>query len=191
VGEWWQAFLSEPPLNLPEATLIPEARLEVEIGGQRFVAVFDLVAVEPGRRFVIVDWKTGRRRQEREEVAHRLQTMVYLAMAVRGGERYFGESVDPARVTMVYWFANFPREPHVFHYSRVQYDADLAYLESLIAEIAVASTGEAWLLTEDVEMCRYCVFRSLCGRGIAAGVGDDSGVEFEWFGLDDVDDVVY
>lgn len=190
---WWEAFLAEPPLNLPQEIVVPEARFGTLVGGQPLVAVFDLLAIDPGRRLVIVDWKTGRRRMQREELLRRLQTRVYLMMAVRGAERYFGGAVDPARVTMVYWFANYPQEPHVFHYSEVQYQIDSRYLDGVIDEVLERNRTGVWPLVEDELVCRFCVYRSLCGRGIQAGLGEfvEDGDDWANVGLDDVVDVLY
>ncbi len=196
---WWRAFLEEPPLNLPETLRVPEVRLSVPLAGQRLVAVFDLLAVDPGRRLVIVDWKTGRYRPPREVMQGRLQTLVYPFVAVEGGRRLFGGEVDPARVTMVYWFANFPDEPHVFHYGAAEHEAGRGYLASLVGEVVSAQGDREWALTADVARCRFCVYRSLCDRGVFPGVeggegfvGDvgDVPVGIEW-GLDWVDEVSY
>ncbi|GAB4527466.1 MAG: hypothetical protein Kow0063_02790 [Anaerolineae bacterium] len=194
---WWRAFLEEPPLNLPEALCVPEVRLSASLAGQRVVAVFDLLAVDPGRRLVIVDWKTGRFRPSREVMQGRLQTLVYPFVAVEAGGRLFGGEVDPARVTMVYWFANFPGQPHVFHYSAAAHGEVRAYLGSLVEEVVSLGGAGEWALAADVERCRFCVYRSLCGRGVApgweesgAGVLDDGvgGVVWE---LGWVDEVAY
>jgi hypothetical protein len=169
--QWWRAFLEEPPLNLPEEICLAEVRLATRLAGQRLVGVFDLVTIEPGRRVVIVDWKTGRFRPSREQVEQRMQTLVYPFVFVESGDRLFGGPVDPARVTMVYWFAGGPGEPHVFHYDAFQHERCRLYLSSVVEEVLFLDGGDLWRLTADVERCRYCVYRSLCGRGVEAGSG--------------------
>jgi len=99
--QWWGAFRREPPLNLPEEILLPEARLVASLGGRRLVSVIDLLAIDPGRRLIIVDWKTGRHRPSREDMAQRLQTRVYPFVAVEAAGAFFGGPMDPARVSMV------------------------------------------------------------------------------------------
>ncbi len=172
VKAWWQAFLDEPPLNIPDELLLPEARLAIEVGGRRLVAVFDLLAVEREQRIVIVDWKTAHRRPARDTVAAALQTRVYPFVVVEGAADHFGGPVDPARVTMVYWYANYPDEPHVYHYSAAQYQADRQYLGEVLGAVdeALGDEGDLWSMTPDEQRCRYCVFRSFCGRGVEAGL---------------------
>jgi hypothetical protein len=79
---------------------------------------------------------------------------------------------------MIYWFANFPEQPEHFPYSDRQYAADQSYLNDLITQIqrksAVASTqpDSEFPLTNDEKRCRFCVYRSLCDRGVQAGSMD-------------------
>jgi len=197
--QWWDAFRREPPLNLPEEILLPEARLVASLGGRRLVSVIDLLAIDPGRRLVIVDWKTGRHRPSREDMAQRLQTRVYPFVAVEAAGAFFGGPMDPARVSMVYWFANYPDQPHVFHYDEMQHRQTRVYLEGLLQAVEMCLASGVWELTADERLCRYCVYRSLCGRGVAAGQEDeerlvDAGdVESEWeaLRLEDVDEIAY
>lgn len=191
--DWWRAFLKEPPLNLPTQYVEPEVRLAVSLAGQRMIAVFDLLAVDYGERIVIVDWKTSRRRPSREMLLARLQSKVYPVLAVEAGSQLFGQAVDPARVTMIYWFANYPAEPHVYHYSQQQYERDRLYLERLVGDVLARDFETSWDMTDQVEICRYCEYRSLCDRGIVAGadVGDFD-VDFDGFSfVDEGDELEY
>lgn len=186
IRRWWQAFCDEPPLNLPQTVLLPEYRMATLVADQRLVGVFDLLAVDPGQRVVIVDWKTGQYRPGREKVEAQLQTKIYPYLLVEAGERVFGEVVDPARVMMVYWYANYPDQPHVFHYSVAQHEENGSYLRDLFVEMATLNQGHEWLLVGDEKLCKYCVYRSLCERGVVAGVVE----EFDDLLLVDLDDVV-
>jgi hypothetical protein len=195
---WWRAFLEEPPLNLPDELRLPEVRFSVPVADRRIVAVFDLLAIDPGRRLVVVDWKTGRWRPERDVMQSHLQTRVYPFVAVEAAARYFGGPIDPARVTMVYWFAEGPAQPHVFHYDQAMHDAMRQYLERQIELISTRPSEGVWPLVEDVSVCRFCAYRSLCDRGVVAGdesvlVGEDLdlGVAVGEVGWLDVDEVVY
>ena len=80
---------------------------------------------------------------------------------------------------MVYWFANFPEDPERFHYDAAQYDADGAYLASLVEEIKGLG-DEDFPLTTQERRCGYCPYRSLCQRGVRAGSFDEMDDELEW-----------
>ena len=152
-------------------------------GTHRLLAKYDLVAIEPGRRAVIVDWKTSARRPTGAWLAARLQTRVYRYVLVRAGSQLNrGAALQPEQIEMVYWFAAFPDQPERLPYNRTQHEADGRYLASLMADLAQAgdgaNPGDDFPLTDDATRCRFCPYRSLCGRGVEAGdmhADDDAG----------------
>jgi CRISPR/Cas system-associated exonuclease Cas4 (RecB family) len=173
---WWQTYLARPPAGLPEtlrrAEVVVTAPLAGAMRASRLLAKFDLLAVEPGRRFVIVDWKTSLKRPRRSTLAKRLQTRVYRYLAVEAGADYnAGQPPQPEQVEMVYWFANDGGATERFPYDAAQHAADRDYLAGLIAEAneAAARDEEIWPLTPDAHQCRFCNYRSLCERGVKPG----------------------
>jgi len=94
---------------------------------------------------------------------------------------------QPEQMEMVYWFANFPKDPERFSYDTAQYDADGDYLASLIEEIKELALSlskglgdEDFPLTTQERRCRYCPYRSLCQRGVRAGSFDEMEDELGW-----------
>jgi CRISPR/Cas system-associated exonuclease Cas4 (RecB family) len=192
---WWRNYLAQPPADLPLARY-PEIILSAPVSGHRLIAKYDLVAADPGRRAnfdeslglspgrrpgraVVVDWKTSRRRPRRRWLAGRLQTRVYPYLLVRAGAHLNdGQPLQPEQVEMVYWFADFPADPERFAYDAAQYEADGVYLATLIEEIERLG-GEGFPLTARKRRCRYCIYRSLCRRGVAAGVFEEAEAEAE------------
>jgi hypothetical protein len=174
LAEWWNNYLTQPPENLP-AVRWPEVTLSVPVGGtHRLLAKYDLVAIEPGRRAVIVDWKTSARRPTGARLAARLQTRVYRYVLVRAGSQLNrGAALQPEQIEMIYWFANFPDQPERLPYNRTQHEADGRYLTSLIGDLTQAgdgaNPGDDFPLTDDATRCHFCPYRSLCGRGVEAG----------------------
>ncbi len=168
LATWWANYCAQPPANLP-ATRYPELILSAPLGQHRLIAKYDLIAMDPGRRAVIVDWKTAEKRPKSAWLAARLQTRVYRYLLVRAGSHLNGgQPLRPEQVTMVYWFANYPDDPERLSYDATQYAADEARLSSLIAEIA-GLDDDGFPLTADVKRCRFCPYRSLCNRGVEAG----------------------
>ncbi len=171
VNRWWQSYLENGPV-LPSSRYY-EAALSAPLGGYRLLARYDLVAVEAGRRAVIVDWKTWRRRPQRSWLAGRLQTQVYLYLLVRAGAEFNnGHPFQPEQVEMLYWFADYAVDPERFVYDAARYRADEARLSALIAEISQRGDGD-FPMTADERACRYCVYRSFCARGVEAGTLDE------------------
>lgn len=169
---WWQNFLQFTSALLeaqPESLRYPEVSLVAELGGYTLAAKCDLVLAARDGKMLILDWKTARRKPERVHLAQRLQTRVYPYLLVRAGAHLnSGQEIQPDQVEMTYWFASQPTQPERFTYSTAQFQADQDYLSGLIAEIA--SLGEAdYPLTEVRQRSLFCVYRSLCERGVAAG----------------------
>jgi CRISPR/Cas system-associated exonuclease Cas4 (RecB family) len=179
---WWENYLRAAPSNLP-ARRHAEVTLSAPVAGHRLLAKYDLIAVDPGRQLVIVDWKTSRARPGRSWLAARLQTRVYRYVLTRAGAALNRDCIwQPDQVEMVYWFANDPDRPERLKYSEEEYGADGEYLAALIAEI-VHAREEDFPLTEDTRACRLCPYRSLCDRGVEAGQVDLADAE-ETGGID-------
>ncbi len=177
LSRWWENYLGQGPTGLPQS-LYPETVLSAPIGGHRLVAKYDLIGLDPGQRAVILEWKTDRKRRRRQWLTERLQTRVYRYLLIRAGSHLnAGQPLDPAQVEMIYWFANYPDGPERFPYDTPQYEADEAYLTSLIEEIRNQQPRE-FDLTSEEKRCRYCPYRSLCRRGETAG--DRTDAEEEW-----------
>lgn len=168
LATWWDNYLRFGPSDLPPQRH-PEITLSAPLGDHRLVAKYDLIAIDPGRRAEIIDWKTNARRTPRAILAARLQTRVYrYVLAEAGAVLNGGQPIRPEQIAMRYWFANFPEQPERFQYDATMHAADARYLTSLAAEIATA--GEAdFPMTTDETRCRFCPYRSLCGRGVEAG----------------------
>ncbi len=183
LARWWHNYLHHPPPGLPEARH-PEVTLSAPLAGHRLLAKYDLVALTPGERTVIVDWKTSRRRPRREGLALRLQTRVYpYVLVCAGAHLNGGEALGPAQVEMLYWFADDPKAPEAFAYDGAKFREDGDYLAALAAEIE-AMEEDDFFLTDDESRCRFCLYRSLCARGVEAGVFDAVEDEGEWENMD-------
>ncbi|HLV44107.1 MAG TPA: PD-(D/E)XK nuclease family protein [Aggregatilineales bacterium] len=168
LADWWDAYLHVPPPGLPSEMRRAEVQLSTPLGAHRLVAKFDLLALARGERAVIVDWKTALRRPRREVLARRLQTRVYPFVLVEAGRHLFGGVIEPEQVELIYWFTSAPADPEIFRYNAAIHEDNRSYLHRLAAEI-LAREDEVWPLTPDFAHCRYCVYRSLCDRGVQAG----------------------
>jgi len=173
LARWWHNYLTALPPGLPTALRRAEIVLSASLSGYRLVAKYDLVAVTPGERAIIVDWKTGQRPPARSALESRLQTRLYRYLLVEAGTQISeGQPISPEQVEMIYWFADFPTQPEHFLYDTVQFVADGDYLSGLIAEIE-RRDETIWPLTSDERRCRLCHYYSLCERSAGAGPPDE------------------
>lgn len=174
---WWQNYLKSHVVDGLPANRYAETQLSAPLAGYRMVAKYDLVAVEPSQRIVIVDWKTSRRKPPRSRLETMLQTIVYPWLLVEAGAYLNGgQPIQPEQVEMVYWFTAEPDSPERFAYSLAQHERSSTYLGDLIREIGAR---QVFNLTPDLTQCRFCTYRSLCERGIQAGDLDEIDADYE------------
>lgn len=154
-----------PALNDPAARLMPEVTLATSLGAHRLLARFDLLVWQPGQ-VVIFDWKTSPSRPEPNRLAAQWQSRLYPFVLVEAGAAFNkGQAIDPAMVQLNYWFAHHPAAPITFSYSAAQHDETRTALQALIAEI---ESRREFPLTSDERACRFCAYRSYCGRTVRA-----------------------
>ena len=168
-SDWWTSFIKHIPLDKNDR-LFPESRLITAIDQNRLQAKFDLVVAQKDGIFTIFDWKTSRKRPKRERMLSRLQSRVYPYVLAQSGKSINqGQDIDPGQITMIYWYPNFPDNPEVMQYNKVQFQEDELYFTNLIKKIVSLDGIESFDLTLNELNCRYCVYRSLCDRGKSAG----------------------
>jgi len=165
---WWENYLRYPTADLPGMRRA-EVLVSAPLADYRLEAKYDLLTIDPGNHALIVDWKTSRRRPSPKYLVDRLQSKVYPYLLVRTAQDVgFQGPILPGQIEMMYWFADYPQEPHRFSYSKAQYDADEETLMTLVDEIRRLEEQD-FKRTTEAARCTYCPYRSLCGRGIGAG----------------------
>ena len=84
-----------------------------------------------------------------------------------------GKPIAPEQIEMIYWFAEPGQAAETLAYTAERFQADGAYLHALVNEIR-SLKAEEFEMSASEKPCAYCVYRSLCNRGIA-GRGDGRG----------------
>jgi hypothetical protein len=176
LSRWWKNYLDHQ-FNIDGYAQYAELTLSAPVGTHRLLAKYDLLAITPGQKVIIVDWKTYHKRPKDEWMAARMQTRVYRALLIQAGAYLnSGVPIQPEQVEMIYWYADFPSEPSCFLYNSAQYKRDWDGLTDIISEIG---NHRHFPLTEDEKKCAYCPYRSYCNRGGKAGTMGEAGDETE------------
>ncbi len=165
LARWWQSYLDSLATTLSDLPTDrrAEVALSIPIKTYRLTAHFDLIAATVDRA-VIVDWKTEQRQPTREQLLKRMQTRVYRYVLAVAQQR------PPGTVSMIYWFAQYPDQPIALPYDAAQQTDDHQFLTALIEEIEQRARQDSdWEMTSHERKCAYCVYRSLCQRGVQAG----------------------
>jgi len=162
---WWQHYLDWQQENLP-AERHPEITLTAALNDQLLMAKYDLIACKPDGEFLIVDWKTGKFPKSPGRLADRMQSLIYPFVLERAGSWLNGgKPIPPERIRMIYWFAEDGRAVE-FPLTAEKLGAIESRLASLLDEIR---NRTEFPLTQNERLCRFCVYRSLCERGVEAG----------------------
>jgi len=174
LNKWWRNFeVCLDEIRTKDDILIPEIRLSAPIKDQRIIAKLDLIVVKTDRRRIIFDWKTISRRPNKMFLINNMQTRVYPYLLTCAGDHVFPwNEFSPQHLEMVYWFAEHPGAPERIAYSEKQFQEDEKYLHGLVSEIYTLSKSN-FVKTDNERHCAYCVYRSLCDRGIEAGKLED------------------
>lgn len=201
---WWgnfQAAISENGslhnIWTPSVQHLPETTLSGQLGNVRLIAKMDLLAIHPNGNIQIFDWKTSQQVPRRTWLAERLQTKIYPYLLLQAGSIFVnGKAIKPEQVEMIYWYTSMPETPIYFSYTQQQFQSDQTYLHSLL-DTLLRLDEKDFSMTNDERRCNYCVYRSLCNRGITAGQFSDyepmsinDEIEFG-FDFSQVDEIVF
>jgi hypothetical protein len=170
---WWQNFLQYDPMKDMEGKKLAEYTLSTRLAGYHLDAKFDLLVIHPDSSITIFDWKTNQFRPSFINLEKNLQTQVYrYVLASTGSSLLPAGNFQPENIRMTYWYVEFPDTPISFNYSSITMRNEQNHLASLIEEITHLSE-DAFERTEKEKYCQVCTYRSLCDRGITAGIMDE------------------
>jgi len=193
---WWDRYVRREPVGETDRAYA-EISLEGEVAGYPLIATYDLIAERPGGTFEIFDWKTARYKPDRGQLASRLQTKVYpFLLAQAGSGLTGGDPPAPEQIKMTYWFAEHPGDPETFEYSDYNVEVDEEHLQDQVGKILAGTQRAHFEKTDDERHCKFCTYRSHCGRGTEAGNIDDGSAYLEETGstqadLDDVEEIEF
>jgi hypothetical protein len=174
---WWRNYLEHSPLDLPDHQWV-EFSISAPFLSYRLFAKYDLIAIEPGKTCIILDWKTSQFQPKPERLLKNCQSKVYpFLMTYAGDILNDNQIIQPSTIKMIYWYSEYPTQPIEIKYSEERKNTDLEFLTNLVNEIASLHEGD-FELTMNEKSCNYCVYRSLCSRGQSAG---------DWKNADDLD----
>ena len=190
---WFQAYQQHRPADLPTEYIEIERVLSIPFSTEgkkyRLGAKYDLIAADYDGTVAIVDWKTNRKRTDPAALHRRLQSLVYPYVLVEASATLPFGPIQPEQIEMIYWFVNAPLQPVRFRYDSAQHAANRDFLHNLLAQILAGHSEADFAKVLDTEanrkrFCSYCVYRSRCNRGVAAGDLDALADAEDFFAVD-------
>ena len=135
-------------------------------------AVIDFVGVNEEDQLIIAEWKTSEFLPKKEIISNTVQSILYPYMIYECRKNIFPDiNIDHEDIEMIYWFPNYPEILIDLKYSQEKHDLNHRYLADIINRIQ-NTRSDAFNKTENLKICSYCEFRSLCERGIQPGYYD-------------------
>jgi len=161
VHAWFQRFVNSIYQQL-SGKLAPEYTLTASLNGFLLSAKYDLLQQDRGV-YTIYDWKTSRKKPAKAWLEAQLQSKVFpLVLAYQPS---ISSDALTRTIRMVYWEVTEPGSPFVLEYGPEKLNECSAGLSALVFQIKANGTRE-FEKTEDVQRCRFCVYRSYCNRPV-------------------------
>ena len=170
LADWFDNFLATYA-KLEFIQVFPEQSVRIHLAGFQVVAIFDLLGITEDNQIHILDWKTSKFMPRKDILSNRIQTRLYPLAALESTASFIrNQSIPAEQISLSYIYVQKKQSQNTvnFDYDQSRSLQDKAFLESLITEIMGKEPG-SFTRTQDERKCKYCVYRSLCERGITAG----------------------
>lgn len=164
--ELWHSFQPYGQ-SLLEYPYFFEQILRIPFENHFLVAKFDLIVQPSADEFLIIDWKTSRKKPSKSILSTRVQTILYPFIFHQAGSELFSrDGIPPSAIKMQYWYPLSSEPEVIFPYSQTKHVEITHNLSDLIHNIQnMIASGVPFPLTEDPGHCEYCIYRSYCERG--------------------------
>ncbi len=167
---WWQIHQDQQPVDVVTSErILPEKLFQAKLDDYVLTAFLDLVVIGTDDTVTIIDWKTTHREPNPQEWSSSIQTLVYLYVVGEKIAALQNHSVRLSDIKMLYWFVEHPKQPVLINYGDIQHEQAKSKLRGLLQPLSDRLKAESnieWPKTPDIKKCKFCVYRSLCDRGV-------------------------
>jgi len=162
---WFENFLQSPFAHLP-GNLNPEKSFKTEIAGYQLIAKVDLLQ-NHDNQIKIYDWKTSQKLPKASSLLKQAQSKVYPLV--------ISKAIAPKiqNLCLIYWEANFPNQTIELESNLSDWQKFENELSDQIREI-IGLKEEEFVMTDDLQKCGWCEYRSFCHRAVSAEQADEA-----------------
>lgn len=165
---WWKNYLLFiKPFQTHQFQA--EVTKTIPFAGYHLTATYDCLVLDTDHSITILDWKTSHFKTSAKTLANRIQSLVYPFIYYETHK----DELSAENISLIYWFPEYPDEPVKLRYSSNQHTDAGVLLHDLIESITNNEPG-GFPLTDNEKTCQYCIYRSLCNRGVKAGCMADA-----------------
>ena len=154
---------------------LSELLIVSQLNQYRLIAVYDLIVQTSDGKVAIYDWKTSLHPPKKAFLKMKMQSVIYPFILFENLNSLFpSEAIgDHSVISMNYWFPAFPENLISYEYKKIIHQENRELLLNLLEEIHKKIKTGQFKKTDNVRLCKYCQYRSLCDRGVCAGMGDE------------------
>jgi CRISPR/Cas system-associated exonuclease Cas4 (RecB family) len=154
---------------------LSELQITSHLNHHRLIAVYDLIVETNDGKIAIYDWKTSLHPPKKEFLKSKMQSLIYPFILFENMQSLFPSSAnsDLSVISMTYWYPAFPETLISFEYDLETHQHNRDLLQNLLEEIHERMQTMQFHKTDNLRMCKYCQYRSLCDRGISAGTTNE------------------
>jgi hypothetical protein len=164
----WQRFAASPHARPdPGAHVWTEQQLNFFVDDVPVSVRYDRL-VEHNDTWTILDWKTGRIKQDR--LARDWQTRLYRLALVEAGEALGLGKIVPEQIKLTYWEAS-SGLAFDLEYSTPHYTLDRKQLQAMATRVRqpfTANQHDDPAYPRTPEHCKQCTYNALCNREVPA-----------------------
>jgi hypothetical protein len=168
LSKWMNSFFALSSKFGNSVNWLPEQSFNTKLNSASFTAILDAVMVENGQTLHIFDWKTSTKLPRIKTLTERVQTLLYPVILDQNRKRFPQISNAKYIIKMTYWFILFPDRPISFEFDANQIKQNAEKVNNIVASINTCKQ-DRFPLTQDNVKCKFCNYRSFCGRGTVAG----------------------
>ena len=186
---WFKELKTFRPYNKTDE-FYPEHELRINKNDIKLVAKYDLLYLDKkSNKIIIYDWKTNKKRFNKNKLIKNLQTKVYLYVLAQVGKYYyFDENIDLEKISIIYWNPRFPKQAAKINYNEEKFKKDREFLRNKINEIKNLKYND-FKKTENEKVCKFCEYRPICTGKKAESIkveDDDIDLEIDWDNVDEI-----
>jgi len=165
MADWFEKFLQSPYAQL-SGSLYPEKSFQTEIAGYQLIAKVDLLQIHENQ-IKIYDWKTSQKLPKASSLLRQAQSKVYPLVISRAIETKI------QKLSLIYWEANFPDQTIELESNESDWQKFEKEISKQIREI-ISLKDEEFVMTDDLQKCGWCEYRSFCHRTVSAEQANES-----------------
>lgn len=140
----------------------PEFEIRYNTEGIRLLGRYDLIVVKPQNKLQIIDFKTNKKKLDKDILEEGLQTKIYLFLLWENFNLILENARKIKNLEMIYYQTEYPEEPITIKYTDDNHQKNRDELKKMINFLE--SFDMENLEKQRVKHCMVCEFEKICWK---------------------------